>query len=383
MKKKLIILAVLLSLPWPAWAGCCGEVAAIGQATTAIVTAITGMQQYIAGVVANAADAAKNAQIGAQGKIADDQFQKQVALRNADAAVKAGQRYQVAPSACEESTRASANLAARKAKDAGAQTLEQQAAARNALTESPAAAAQQGFMDHVKKYCGPSDAALKRCAPTGLPDGDVSAHSFLAGAGLLGKETDYTYSPEQVQAAQAYRNRVVNALPAGNLPPEAEKTAAGRTYLAMRLDEEAKLSLAGKPFADAIAMRKPGLQLGGFVGGIYQKLLQAGAAIPPDIQAAFAKNGLVSPLAYMQSQIDSRTGNPGWYVEVAQASPEAALRELVHISAAQLQMTMILQERLEKIELLQGAQYAEKIKAGEGAAHLAAQQKEALKAIGR
>jgi hypothetical protein len=151
----------------------------------------------------------------------------------------------------------------------------------------------------------------------------------------------------------------------------------------MRLDEEAKLSLAGKPFADAVAMRQSSLKLGGFVQGVYQKLIESGATIPPEMLAGFAKDGLVSPQAYMQSQIDSRTGNPGWFVSIAEASPEAALRELVHIAAAQLQMNMLIQERLEKIELLQGAQYAELIKGGNGGAKLAAQQKEALKAIGR
>lgn len=387
MKKKIIVISLFLTLltthTATAWAGCCGEVAAIGQATTAITTALGQMQQYLGGIIAGSADVQKNAQIDAQGKIADDAYQKQIALRNADAAAKAGQRYQLAPSTCEESNRAAATLPARGAKDYASKTAELQATARNLLTESPAAAAQQGFMDHVKKYCGPADAALKRCAPSDLPDGDISATAFLAGAGPATKSADSTFSLQQTEAAKAYKDRIINPLPAGNLPPEAEKTAAGRAYLAMRLDEEAKLSLAGKPFADAVAMRQSSLKLGGFVQGVYQKLIQFGATIPPEMQAGFAKNGLVSPLAYMQAQIDSRTGNPGWYVGIAEASPEAALRELVHIAAAQLQMNMLIQERLEKIELLQGAQYAEAIKGGNGGARLAAQQKEALKAIGR
>lgn len=388
MKKKILAIALLLSLsPHPARAVCCGEVAAIGQSTTAITTAITTglatLQQFLGGIIAGSADAQKNAQIDAAGKISDDQFQKQIALRNADTAARHIQEYQLAPSTCEESNRAAATLPARGAKDYASKTTELQATARNLLTESPAAAAQQGFMDHVKKYCGPADAALKRCAPTDLPDGDISATAFLSGAGPATKSADATFSPHQLAAAKAYKDRIINPLPAGNLPPEAEKTAAGRAYLAMRLDEEAKLSLAGKPFADAIAMRQASLKLGGFVQGVYQKLIESGATIPPEMLAGFAKDGLVSPQAYMQSQVDSRTGNPGWYVSIAEASPEAALRELVHIAAAQLQMNMFILERLEKIELLQGAQYAEAIKGGNGGAKLAAQQKEALKAIGR
>lgn len=382
MKKKIITIVLLFSLPYQAWAGCCGEVAAIGQAATAITTAIAGMQQYIAGMFAGAVDTAKNAQISAAGKISDDQFQKEISLRNADIAAKAGQRYQLAPSTCGESAHATAALPAKNAKDNSSKMADLQAAARNMLTESPAAAAQQGFMDHVRKYCGPADATLHRCEPTNLPDGDISSTAFFAGAGPTTKLTDYTFTPVQTEAAKAYRNRVVNSLPAGNLPPEAEKTAAGRAYLAMRLDEEAKLSLAGKPFADSIAMRQSSLRMGDYVLRVYQQLAQAGVSIPPEMQASFVKDGYASPLAYMQSQIDSRTGNPGWYVSIAEASPEAALRELVHISAANLQMNMLLQERLEKIELLQGAQYAETIKAS-GSAKLAAQQKEALKAIGR
>lgn len=398
MKKKILIIPLLAFITLPGHAIAYGDAAVILPALTAakgyildnaskIGDAISGkivdMQSDVGRIVAGAADASKNAQIDAAGKIADDQFQKQIVLRNADAAAKAGQRYQLAPSTCDESNRATAALPARGAKDYASKNAELQATARNLLTESPAAAAQQGFADHVKKYCGPADAVLKRCAPTELPDGDISATAFLSGAGPATKGADATFSPHQIEAAKAYKDRIINPLPAGNLPPEAEKTAAGRAYLAMRLDEEAKLSLAGKPFADAVAMRKSSLKLGEFVQGVYQQLIQSGATIPPEMLAGFAKDGLVSPLAYMQSQIDSRTGNPGWYVSIAEASPEAALRELVHIAAAQLQMNMLIQERLEKIELLQGAQYAEAIKGGNGGARLAAQQKEALKAIGR
>lgn len=399
MRKKILFISLLAVIILPGYARAYGDAAVIlpalaaakdylldnaSQIGNAITGKITTMQSDIARVVAGAADISTKAQIDAAGKIADDAYQKQIGLRNAEDVARAGQRYQLAPSTCEEGSRAGTTIAARGAKEYASKNAELQATARNLLTESPAAAAQQGFMDHVKKYCGPADAALKRCAPTELPDGDISATAFLSGAGAATKSADATFSPHQIEAARAYKDRIINPLPAGNLPPEAEKTAAGRAYLAMRLDEEAKLSLAGKPFGDSLAMRSPSLRITAADQDAITKIISSGASLPADIQSSITKDGRISPLATLQLQIDSRTGRPNWYSEeVAGASPEAALRELVHIAAAQLQMNMFILEHLEKNGLLQGAQYAELIKGGNGGAKLVAQQKEALKAIGR
>lgn len=60
-------------------------------------------------------------------------------------------------------------------------------------------------------------------------------------------------------------------------------------------------------------------------------------------------NGMASMAAYWEYVIQSRTGNPNWYSELATRSETALLREQVMLVAQQLEMQLRTYDLLQKM----------------------------------
>lgn len=151
-----------------------------------------------------------------------------------------------------------------------------------------------------------------------------------------------TMSEEELTNATKLTGVLTNPTPlaqelTGNLDSPERHRAEGYRNLDMM-----RRSLATSIFQDIIAWRSPTNQNGALLQAMAQNAGVQGAA--PDI-----KNGMASMAAYWEYVLLSRTGNPNWYSEIATRSESALLRELVMISAQQLEMQVRTYGMLQKV----------------------------------
>lgn len=125
--------------------------------------------------------------------------------------------------------------------------------------------------------------------------------------------------------------------PSGKLDKAEQQRAEALRNLDMM-----RRSLGTSLFQDIIAWRSPTNQNGDLLQAMANS---AGAqAEVPDIV-----NGMASMAAYWEYVIQSRTGNPNWYSELATRSETALLREQVMLTAQQLEMQIRTYDLLQKM----------------------------------
>jgi hypothetical protein len=357
----LALLLVALTPPDLALAGCCGEVAAINQASQKISGAVQGTTsavhentKNIKEAIATAADAIKGEATRVAGDVADNRDKKRVALAGSENAARAQQDYGILPpNPCDSLSSAAVSGAATRsaARTAAAEHAGFRARGRN--TNSPAAAGYVTYSRHREKYCGPADVAQKRCSSTSsMPDADIDPRSITHGAGLPGNQS-YVHNQQQVEAARAYSSNVVQSLPRPVLPGNLENTDQGRHYEAMRLAEQAKLGLAASAFTEAMAWRAPaevdGVSLAQHIKNIWAKM--GGVSVPQGVTDAI-NSGQASHFLLQQAEVDRRANNPEWYTHMLAASPAAVNREVAFMLARLLEMQHRQELRMERQEML-------------------------------
>ncbi len=285
-------------------------------------------------VITSSADMQKTAETAVSAQIADDSNRKATGRNLAKAASEAGSRYQLPVHACTTLTSASKIVGNREQGQIISNNLGRGLTYRNLNSKAPKEESRDIFQKHVSEYCGPGTAKSLGCKPTDMPEADIKIDSLLSGAGLPGKQPDYTFSARQISAGKAYIRTVIDPLPIKNISPAIASTPAGQEYIVKQLSRQAKLSLAAKPFVDAVAWRTP------------------------------LKGAGQSPFEFLQTEVDRRAGNPQWMIDMGASSPEARNTEIAYMQALQLQLDMDAIVRTERIEMLYGAVYAELIKQG-------------------
>lgn len=293
------------------------------------------MTKRIISAITASADIQKTANTAVSAQIADDANRKATGRELAKAAANAGSRYQLPVHACTTLTNSSKIVGNREQGEMKSNDLGRGLAHRNLNSKSPKEEIRNIFQKHVSEYCGPGTAGLLDCKPTDRPGADINVDSLLSGAGLPGKQRDYTFSDRQIEAAKAYIKMVIDPLPPPNISPDVANTPAGQEYVVKQLARQGELSLAAKPVIDALAWRT---QLKGA--------------------------GTQSPLAFLRAEIDRRAGNPQWLIAISKSSPEARATAITYMRALQLQLDMDATLRKEKIEILFGGVYAQFIKQG-------------------
>ncbi len=232
------------------------------------------------------------------------------------------QRYQVSPRACFE-TAGSAAIATAAAETAqNADDLNRQSAERALFTTNTVADVHQRLRDHMDKYCSAQDAALGRCtaAPEAMQNADVRADTLLSHS---------TLTPDQLAAAQALRQNLINPLPVQNLPKGVENTNAGRLFIAGQYIQQAGLSVAADGINQAIAARTP-----------VQGLGASAMMNTPDI----------SEMGLMEAQVSGRFESPSWYAMIAGMSQTNLLREMNKQMALKLWMDLKAYKQQERQE---------------------------------
>lgn len=363
-----VALVIVLAPAGSAMAGCCGEVAAINQASGNIVGAIKNAQKDLKEAIATSADAIKGEATRVAGDVADNRDKKRVALAGAESAARARQDYGILPpNPCDSlSTASVAGAAARSAaRTAAIEHAGFRMRGRN--TNSPASATYTTYSRHREKYCSPADVVQKRCSSTSsMPDADIDPRSVTHGAGLPGNQS-HVFNQQQTEAARAYAGNVVQALPRPVLPGNLENTDQGRSYEAMRLSEQAKLGLAASAFTEAMAWRAPaeadGVPLAQHIKNIWSKMV--GVSVPKAVEDAI-KSGQASYFLLQQAEVDRRANNPEWYSQMLAASPAAVNREVAFMLARLLEMQHRQELRLERQELLLAGILAENVRANGG-----------------
>ncbi len=284
-------------------------------------------------VIVSAADMQKSAFTAVSAQIADDFNRKATGRELATAAAKAGSRYQLPVHACTTLTSASKIVGNREQSQTKSNNLGRGLTYRNLNSKAPKEESRKIYQNHVSEYCGPGTAGMLGCKPTDTPDADIRIDSLLSGAGLPGKQRDYTFSDRQISAGKAYIRNVIEPLPIKNISPAVANTPAGQEYIVKQLARQAELSLAAKPFVDALAWRTP-----------------------------LEGKGPQSSFAFSQTEVDRRAGNVQWLIDIGASTPEARTTEMAYMRALQLQLDMEATAQKEKIELLLGGVYSQFIK---------------------
>lgn len=282
------------------------------ESTAAIVAAIEGSMKVNAFAQADALNAHK--QVILLGMAASDKLRisAEQSLATLPQANVTGAAASVAGQAIEGSTKVSsyANTAL---------------ANRHLTTKNTLGSTIDSYQVYLKNY-GPSSE---------IPDADMLADSLLAGAGKSGNVTAFTYNPKQIRAAQDFINNAVDIAPPNDIPDSAANTIEGRRFRSMLRAEKARMSLAFKSFADALAYRTP---IPGF-------------AVGKDIGLP-GLTGDISYQEFLTNEVRRRYNNPAWYSQVAGATPANLQREGLYMQALELHMRMEDAKRMEKIELL-------------------------------
>ncbi len=333
----------------------------ISTAQTEIARAIYSSSNDIQKAIGKAAALQSKINTDVQAKIAQKRQKSEAAKAIGKAKIRSGQRYQLPPSDCTSMDSSSKIVGIRETQKKIANKLSQGLTYRNLNFGSPKRAVWEAYNTHKTDYCGESTSKLMQCKSGTMPDADINIESLLSGAGEPGKATDYSFAYTQQKAAKAFIKNVVNPIPDEKISPELAKEQGGKAFIVKQLAKEAKMSLAAKPFIDALAWRTPIKGLGTQLQRIWNETNKVGISVPAGFLQQFSGKKDASPLAFLQTEVDRRAGNSQWYVDMAKASPEARLTELAYMQALGLQLRMNELMRLEKIELLLGGIYAQKI----------------------
>ena len=163
--------------------------------------------------------------------------------------------------ACEDVTMASTSGAAHGNTQVAKAGVEHQAAVRMGQNR-PQLAALADLIKNRAPFCTPDDVTNKRpgCAQVGpLPGADLSASSLTMGAIDKSKPntpTNYSFTPLQEQAAQAYLNNVL-PLPATQPQGVSAETTAGKQALAQFNRYQARWSVINDALSSMIAQHTP------------------------------------------------------------------------------------------------------------------------------
>ena len=244
-------------------------------------------------------------------------------------------RYAISPRTCFEAAGGVGAGVASAAVVQTLQTLNSNSASRTLFTANTSAAVGRIYDNHIDKYCSQQDADLGRCSrpvdPT-LQNADVRADATL---------NTSSYTPDQIAAAQAFVNNVVNPVPTQNIPKSWEKTDQGKMFIAGQYIEQARASVAANSLNAAITARIPIQGLG---------------------SATMLDRVDVSEMELMESQVRGRFESQAWYKMIAGFSLENLFREVVKIQALQSRTALNNYRQNERIEALLATQLAISIK---------------------
>lgn len=336
----------------------------------AIAGKIADMQQIIAVTVATATNDLKNILVDQNAKAVEAQVQMAADIQQKEAEARAEEKYlRLPPGVCEGLTAASMASAGREQARVKSSGINQNIMERNMLMPNRATAAMETYNGHVKKYCSEAEQnILKRCnaSPT-MPGADVNVSSLTDGAGPKGSAGSPAFNKEQEEAAQAYINNATNSMPLPNLTQDLEKTGPGRDYVAAKLADEAKMSLATKPAADVlarnVAAKVNGQKFGPQIKSIWENMEKNGTVIPDEMRKQLAANNdEASYDFFVKTEVDRRFSNPQWYIEMFGSPAEAVAREQAFMQALNLHLMYDQFKQLETIGLLLGGLYAEQIR---------------------
>lgn len=330
---------------------------------------ISDMQQSVSIAVATSINDLKNIMVDQNAKAVEAQVQMAADIQQKEAEARAEEKYlRMPPGVCESMSASAMASGGRELARTKSAQINRDIADRNALMPNRATAAMETYKLHINKYCGEADKTLKRCdGSSNMPDADVSVSSLVNGAGPPGSGGSPAFNKEQVEAARTYINNTNNSLPLPNLTQDLEKTGPGQDYVASKLADQAKMSLATKPAADALARNEPmtvgGQKYGAHIKSIWENMEKNGTVIPDSFRKELAANNdEASYDFFVKTEVDRRFSNPQWYVEMYGAPPEAVAREQAFMTALHLHMMQDMTKQMETIGLLLGGLYAEQIR---------------------
>lgn len=240
-------------------------------------------------------------------------------------------RYEPSPRQCYEAAGGAGVGVAQAGAAQALRTFNSNFASRSLFTPNTSAAVGKIYDDHVNKYCSQQDADLGRCShpvDPSMQNADVRADATL---------NTSSYTPDQIAAAQAFVNNVVNPMPTQNIPKNWETTSHGKTFIAGQYIEQARASVAANSLNASVAERTPIQGLG---------------------SAAMLNKADVSQLELIESQVRGRFESPAWYKMIAGLSLENMMREVVKIRALQARMDLDNYKRNERIEAVLATQLA-------------------------
>lgn len=338
IKKRIaaiIIAAGILAAP-TAHAGCCGEVPAIAAMQNVLQQEIgSGFAAVVAAI-----DASMKAIIQSRGELADATAVVDTTRTMTQEIARAIPEYELPPSSILTANSSEVARMAKAGAERNATVLTAQLVDRMLNTSRQrnlAGSRYDAYHDYQRNYDPRKNSSMANA--------DVMAETLLSGAGRPGKNSDHSFSPAQVAAAQRF---IINAIGNSQLPTltaTQEGTEEGRRYVALQRADAARYSIAQKAFVDALAWKTP-------VEGLAERLGQTWRNMRGAIVPNAAMPDKLSMEGFMVLEVERRYANPQWHVEVSRAAPAAIAREALFMQALQLRMQWLQIEQNRKVELL-------------------------------
>lgn len=214
---------------------------------------------------------------------------------------------------------------------------------------------------HEATYCSAAEVQLgyPGCTTSQMPDADANEDSLFMGAGTPGKDTDLTFTQQQIDAARAWERAAIDPEPPQSVTKAEANTEMGKLYIAMQKAYEANVSSPEDTINKFIADRVPMPSSAQLITQINQST--AAAQYYAANASPTAKSTGTMSLAELEDfEAGRRWRNPYWQIEFgAMADPTQLAREQLFTTAFISDMTYQNFQRSEHIEVLLGEILAE------------------------
>lgn len=214
---------------------------------------------------------------------------------------------------------------------------------------------------HEAAYCSAAEvqAGYPGCSSSQMPDADANEDSLFIGAGTPGKDTDLTFTQQQVDAARAWERAAIDPEPPQSITKAEANTEMGKLYIAMQKAYEANVSSPEDTINKFIADRVPMPSSAQLIAQINQST--AAAQYYNANASPTAKSTGTMSLAELEDfEAGRRWRNPYWQIQFgAMADPTQLAREQLFTSAFISDMTYQNFQRSQHIEVLLGEILAE------------------------
>lgn len=169
---------------------------------------------------------------------------------------------------------------------------------------------------------------------------------------------DSTLATEDVGKAKEMIKTVIDPFPPPTINDDLKDSSKGQDYEILRKIREARMSVPRAVMSDVVSAYSPTMELGSFAEEVKEKM---GIS---DESMSYAKDGKVSPMAFLSLMTDMRFANPDWYQGpngIHSKTTPGLLRELLIMNSVRMEMQRRQTKSLQYMSVMFAEQLADNV----------------------